>query len=409
MVASNPRVSQRLSPGIVVLLALLLIVATGFSAPRLASAKSPVPAETVKRDYLVELAPAAGDAALLSAVRQSLGRVDETNLSLLESMSDAGANAADAYRHLADQLGANPGQSSWLLISGVPTNLMRAYEQGNLTRSALFAAATSVTSLSAAQARTSRAIPVKITRSTLDQGALTAATSAFDSALTALTEQELAVATGRMRVNDLANGQLTELARAETAAGDAAQLELDRRLAQNLPDLTGVSNGELPDDLLCPIPWQPNERLLCAAMDNFIRLNEAYHLQFGTDLPILNGYRDLASQYQVHWDAPDMTAIPGQSNHGFGQAIDFNWDIFSAWDAPEVSWMLEHGPSYGFRLPSALGPDTDRPEPWHYEFGTSYSENDRADFLGPTPAVVYKIKSQLNPIGYAEWMALQGR
>ncbi len=394
MMRSRPvQMSTRIVGYAISILALTLIMALGWEQTPANAAN----AATNKNDYLVEAELSAADQGQLNLARQSLGRVDQEALQLVSLLSEAGPELQSSYDQLSLAVAEAGSSSQLLLIRGVQPSLMRAFEEGNLPRQALVAAADSTQILTDPDEAPAGAIPIHIVRSQIDVEQFQSLLTQFDRALDGLDDETAALAAGRADLTDLADETLKQVAASEVGFSEEAQLELDQRLAENLPDLTNQLNGQMDPDLLCPIPWDPAERLLCAAMDNFVRLNEAYRAEFGTDLPILNGYRTLESQYAVHYDSPNMTAIPGTSNHGLGQAIDFDWDIFDSWDDPEVVWMLENGPDYGFRHPAALGPNTDRPEPWHYEFGTSYSGVDSEDFDGAAPSVIYRVRSPWNP------------
>ena len=383
----SKRQSVWLRTAIAVLVALLLLVP--FSQ---AFADGP----KVSRDYLLEVQPSAADTAILSRAYAELGRVDEAALELLSEFSDKGVAVARAYDKLDSDLQSASTESTFWVLQDTPASAMRSFEEGTLAMGALFAAAGDARPIDDASGAPSDSVLIQTVDSTARLDSLQKRVDKLDAAIEKLDEDSAAVLAGTFEVADLDTEKLEHLAQAEGPLAGEAQLQLDRNLAANLPDLSDQANGEMDPDLLCEIPWWPQERLLCAAMDNFVRMNEAYRGEFGTDLPILDGYRPINEQYYVHAVTPSMTAIPGTSNHGLGQAVDFDWDVFEDWSDPEVEWMIQNGPDYGFRLPSALGPTTDRPEPWHYEFGTSYSDDNDADFLGPSPDVVYRVLSPWN-------------
>lgn len=347
-------------------------------------------------DYLLEISPSAADEALWNLARQSLNRVNVQALQENADQSSQMKAVANAYFDLTATVGAAQKAPSVFVLSSVPVTLMKSFEEGNLPQAALFSAAGKVEPVIDIASRGPQLQVVSVTRVMAEPDAVFEQISELETAVGQLDELSKQVLAGDVSGFLSASGD-EELQRLVTndfsAVAAAAQKELDQRLAQNLPDLSGYSNGQLPDDTLCQISWAPADRLQCAAMDNFVRLNEDFKAEFGKDLPILDGYRPLEEQLMVHYNDPNWTAVPGTSNHGWGLAVDFDWDVFSSWDAPEVVWMIENGPQFGWRLPSALGPQSDRPEPWHYEFGTSYSGDSTADFIGPTPSVVYRVKT----------------
>lgn len=348
-------------------------------------------------NYVLKVLPSAADEAVLSLAYSQLGRIDEENLPLLAGTTESGEVMARSYEDLEAALGTVSVAPVFWYLEDISASLVRSYEEGNLPLSALFAAAKDARVVEGPEEVKGSTTIVEVVDTKNRSQELQEAISEYDQAYQQLDKESAAIAVGTLDVATLSEQRLQEIVAADGELAERAQLQLDMNLAANLPDLSSELNGELSPELLCPIPWEPTELLLCAIMGNFERMNDAYKVEFGTDLPILNGYRTLSEQYYVNAQSPTMTAIPGTSNHGLGQAIDFNWDIFNDWDDPEVVWMINNGPRFGFRLPSALGPTTDRPEPWHYEFGTSYSADNSADFLGPAPQVVYRIISPWNP------------
>lgn len=350
-------------------------------------------AQNVRQSVIVVIAPTAADGATLGVSRDALSRVDLAAASML-----AGQPAIDsvlqAHSNLQQAVDETPDAVSYVQLDDVSMQLVRAFERGTLPQGNLFSAARKVSPLSEEAAQESSLPRVSVTRSVADHQKLTGLIEELNAAISALSEKDLAAIRGDLsgHVADLSDEQLVQIVADGGGAGEQAQLELDRRLAANLPDLSGYSNGQLPDELLCTIPWAPEDRILCAALPNLTRMSEAFKAEFGTDIPILDGYRPLSEQITVHHRDPNWTAIPGTSNHGWGLAVDLGWDTFREWEAPEVKWMLENGYKFGWRLPQALSQDSDRPEPWHYEFGTSYSGDDSADFVGPTPPVIYRFK-----------------
>lgn len=367
--------------------AVVLATALGFAL--FASASH---AALTTEDVIVEVQPSSADAALWTLARQTIATVDAE---MLEDDSAEGlASLQKAYRALHQTLAEADRHRSFFKLEDIPVSLGEAFEQGTLPQSALFSAAASVATITEAEAAGLDLPRLVATQSMADNTEVMEQVEAFKAALEELDDTDRLLVSGNTAgFEKLPDDQLKSVASRPGTAGEAAQLELDRRLAANFPDMSGYSNGLLPDDLLCPIPWDTRYQLHCSTMDNFIRLGAAYQQEFGTNLPILSGYRPLADQYAVNADSPNMTAIPGTSNHGWGLAVDFDWDVFDSWDAPEVKWMIENGPRFGWRHPSALNWNTDRPEPWHFEFGTMYGGTDAQDFDGPTPEVIYRVKS----------------
>lgn len=374
-----------------VVLSVLLIWST--AGPAFAD---PSKTERVKRDYVVEYMPSAAVASQLTLARQSLNRVDEDSLNSVAGFSAETGVLLNAYDSLHAAASSAANASGRWLVEGIPASIMRAFEEGNVPESAVRRAAENTGWLGEDEEAPADALIVYSVDTEFDSEQFTLLLNDFNVAVDSLDGPVRSLVEGSADYAGMDDDLLRSLAEEPNPVGAEAQLELDHRLSESLPDLSSASNGQLDPALLCPIPWDPSHSLLCASMGNFERLNAEYKEEFGTDLPILSGYRTLERQYIVHQRSPGMTAIPGTSNHGLGQAVDFDWDVFANWDDPEVIWMIENGPRFGFRHPSVLGPTTDRPEPWHYEFGTSYTGVDSEDFQGPTPQVIYRVMSPWN-------------
>lgn len=371
-------------------LLLLSIIGFGFAKPAHAAQTSEDPI-----DVVLTIEPSRADGALLSVVQQSLARVDKDSL-LKMSDEDQVARLQKKYQSLEKMVqNAQQGTSVFLLRSVSPS-LIEAFEGGNLPQPALFSASGSVTSfdpkdITPSFTASNKIKTVTVSRSQVDVGAIVSALKAFETEYQEVDPSYRPFLKADMTsLQQLDDQQLQEVVdKGISGVSESAQVELDNRLAKKLPSLATYENGLLPDELLCKIPWDSaGHQTLCPVLGNLSRLNQAFKAKFGIDLPILDGYRPLSSQVAVHYNDPTMTAVPGTSNHGWGLAIDFDWDLFNSFDAPEVIWMIQNAPTYGWRHPAALGKDTDRPEPWHFEFGTSYP--DSPEFDGPEPATNFR-------------------
>lgn len=133
----------------------------------------------------------------------------------------------------------------------------------------------------------------------------------------------------------------------------------------------GHQNGRIPENLLTPIPWQPEYKLRGDATQALIRLNVAFRAEFGYDLTLNDGYRDYAGQVEAKRLYGSDAAEPGTSNHGWAMAIDVgdrgHWVI--GFDSQIYHWLRRNGPSYGWVNPpwaelGGSGPD----EAWHWEY-----------------------------------------
>lgn len=135
-------------------------------------------------------------------------------------------------------------------------------------------------------------------------------------------------------------------------------------------DTSGYGNGQLPESVLCPIPWAPGQRLRGDAVNALIPLDAAYKARFGTHICITDSYRSLAQQRDVYARKPNLAAYPGTSEHGWGKALDLGCGLQVA-GSPQDVWMHQHGDEYGWRHPGWAEPSGSRPESWHWEFGSA--------------------------------------
>lgn len=138
--------------------------------------------------------------------------------------------------------------------------------------------------------------------------------------------------------------------------------------------LAGHANGELPDDVLVDVGG--GQLLVRDAAWSWIDMRNAA-ARDGVLLVIDNAYRSLARQTEIflarytrtpnpavspvywngaaYWKLPGAitAAVPGQSNHGYGLAVDL-----LRTDA-QVAWLTDHAHQWGFsgELPE---------ETWHW-------------------------------------------
>jgi LAS superfamily LD-carboxypeptidase LdcB len=127
-------------------------------------------------------------------------------------------------------------------------------------------------------------------------------------------------------------------------------------------------NGQLSDDELCSIG--DGQELRADAAATYVAMNAAYAATFGSSICITDSYRSYASQQSLYWRKPNLAAVPGTSNHGWGIAVD----LFCGADdpsSPEHAWLDEHSDEYGWFNPDWAQPGGSRPEPWHWEFDPS--------------------------------------
>lgn len=133
----------------------------------------------------------------------------------------------------------------------------------------------------------------------------------------------------------------------------------------------GHQNGRIPENLLTPIPWQPEYKLRGDATQALVQLNTAFKAEFGYDLTINDGYRDYAGQVEAKRKYGKNAAEPGTSNHGWAMAIDVgdrgHWAI--GFNSQIYDWLKRNGPSYGWVHPPWAEPGGQGPaEAWHWEY-----------------------------------------
>ncbi len=123
----------------------------------------------------------------------------------------------------------------------------------------------------------------------------------------------------------------------------------------------GFPNGFIPDSALCPLVVGNGHKLRADAAAAFNRM-------YAAGAPcITDSYRSYAAQVDVFQRKPDLAAVPGTSNHGWGIAIDFACGAES-FDSPGYAWLKANAGRFGFAHPTWAEPDGSRPEPWHWEF-----------------------------------------
>lgn len=133
----------------------------------------------------------------------------------------------------------------------------------------------------------------------------------------------------------------------------------------------GYENGQIPVDQLTTIPWATEYRLRADAVDALSAMNAAFKQQFGYDIPINDGYRDLEGQYEARRIYGSGAADPGTSNHGWALAIDIGDQnhITIGYDSAIYAWLKANAGTYGWMHPDwaeegGRGPH----EAWHWEY-----------------------------------------
>lgn len=159
-----------------------------------------------------------------------------------------------------------------------------------------------------------------------------------------------------------------ERAAAKARAAAAARVAEAKEMAEAAQR---YGNGQIPSNVLCDLGWAPNQLLRCDAAAELENLNDAFRAEFGRNLDVTDGYRSYAEQLSVAASKGGLAAVPGTSNHGWGQAVDLSGGIESFGTA-EHAWMVANAGKYGWKHPAWAQAGGSKPEAWHWEYGTSY-------------------------------------
>ncbi len=172
----------------------------------------------------------------------------------------------------------------------------------------------------------------------------------------------------------------------------------------------GYDNGQIPLSALSPVVYpgvspdpftgslaqvylEPHAAIALLAM------LQAYHTQTGDYLPVVEGYRTLEGQqyWKDYWTArgkPGNAATPGTSNHGWGEAVDFDQNHIAG---SRLTWIRANCETFGYSIYDA--------ENWHFNYTGSYAgtppprppqqeEEDMRAVLRQKTGVVYVIGQQ---------------
>lgn len=126
----------------------------------------------------------------------------------------------------------------------------------------------------------------------------------------------------------------------------------------------GFSNGDLRN---ATGVFRSNGRafnLRPAAAGALTEANKSFRGRFGIDIPVNEAHRSIDTQW-YYWDLyqagkGNLAAYPGNSNHGWGLAIDV--DILSG---EQLAWLKQNLPLCGWWW---AGGTFGQVEDWHYEF-----------------------------------------
>ncbi len=129
----------------------------------------------------------------------------------------------------------------------------------------------------------------------------------------------------------------------------------------------GYANGAIPASALCPLRYASGHLLRADAAAAFNRLTEAAAAARGAPLCVTDSYRSYAGQVRLYREKPDLAAIPGTSNHGWGVAVDLCGGV-QDYATSAYAWMKANAGRYGWIHPAWAEPGGSRQEPWHWEY-----------------------------------------
>lgn len=125
------------------------------------------------------------------------------------------------------------------------------------------------------------------------------------------------------------------------------------------------TNGRLPPSELCDL-WHAPYTARADAAVTLIALNDSYFARFGTDICLSSGYRTFEEQLALRATKGALAASAGQSNHGWGLAVDL---CPAAYSGTRGVWLHDVGRVYGWANPAwAQRGGGGAYEPWHWEY-----------------------------------------
>jgi LAS superfamily LD-carboxypeptidase LdcB len=111
----------------------------------------------------------------------------------------------------------------------------------------------------------------------------------------------------------------------------------------------------------------PGMSLKGSAAAAFNQLSTFHFATLGTPLCVTGGYRTYQRQVELYAEKPELAAVPGTSEHGWGNAVDLCGGI-ELTDTEAHRWMQAHAADFGWFHPAWAEPTGSKPEPWHWEF-----------------------------------------
>ncbi|WNV77292.1 D-alanyl-D-alanine carboxypeptidase family protein [Geodermatophilus sp. DSM 44513] len=128
----------------------------------------------------------------------------------------------------------------------------------------------------------------------------------------------------------------------------------------------GFPNGLIPPGSMCSL-GVAGHLLRCDAAAAYRELAAAFAVAFGRPLCTTDSYRTYAAQVRLYGEKPELAAVPGTSEHGWGLAVDLCGGI-ERFGTPEYAWMVAEAGRFGFVHPGWADQGGGREEPWHWEY-----------------------------------------
>lgn len=121
----------------------------------------------------------------------------------------------------------------------------------------------------------------------------------------------------------------------------------------------GHRNGEIPSSAMKTVKDAAGNGYMFekSAGEDFERLVRASILE-GFGVTLTGAYRTYQRQVELKAEKPTLAATPGNSNHGWGRAVDVNLNRV---------WMQRNGHRFNWIWPDWARPGGSRPEDWHFE------------------------------------------
>jgi hypothetical protein len=131
----------------------------------------------------------------------------------------------------------------------------------------------------------------------------------------------------------------------------------------------GYANGLIPASALCPLS-SAGQLLRCDAAAAWDAMAAAYLADTGEALCITDSYRPLSVQQELRAEKPDLAAVPGTSNHGWGLAVDMCEPGAKpmGYTTPTYVWLKVNASRFGWTHPGWADPGRGQEEPWHWEY-----------------------------------------